>query len=137
MKKWLLLLCFVCVGAHAEFWQTVGGTDTSELTIDTDSIKETNGIREAWSLWNFNQPRVTNDSHFPTLKSYKDLQQYNCNDKTMKMTREIIYSDLDGKGEKQDHSDALKNMQFNKPATGSVGDAMVQLVCSYDIKKSK
>jgi len=135
MKKWLLMLCFVCVGAHAEFWQTVGGSDASELTIDTESIKETSGIREAWSMWNFSQPRVTNDNHFPALKSYKDLQQYNCKDKTMRLTREIIYSDLDGKGQSQDHSDALKNMQFSAPAAGSVGDAMLQLVCGFQFKK--
>jgi len=135
MKKWLLMLCFVSIGAHAENWRSVGGSDASELTIDVDSIKDNKGIREAWSMWNFSQPRATNDSDFPALRSYKDFQLYNCKEQTIKMTREIIFADLDGQGDKRDHSDALKNMQFFKPAAGSVADAMVQLVCNYDIPK--
>jgi hypothetical protein len=135
MKKWLLMLCFVCIGAHAEDWRTVGNSDTSELTVDVDSIKDNGGIREAWSMWNFSQARATNDKDFPSLKSYKDLQQYNCKDKSVKLTREIIYADLDGGGDKRDHSDALKNMQFVKTTPGTVADIMLQKVCSYEIKK--
>lgn len=135
MEKWLLMLCFVCVGAHAENWQTIGGTDVAELSMDVDSIKESKGIREAWSMWNFKEARPNNDSGFPSLKSYKDLHQYNCKEGSIKLTREIIFADNDGKGDKRDHTDALKNMQFTKVAANSVASAMQQLVCSYDIPK--
>jgi hypothetical protein len=133
MKKWLLMLCFVCIGAHAENWRPVGGSDTAELSIDADSIKETNGIREAWSMWNFKAARPNNDRDFPALKSYKDQHQYNCKDQTIKLTREVIFADNNGKGPKRDHSDALKNMTFNKPAAGSVAEAMTELVCGFVI----
>ena len=135
MKKWLLMLCFVCAGAHAEDWRTVGNSNAAELTVDVDSIKDINGIREAWSMWNFSVARATNDKSFPALKSYKDLQQYNCKDKTIKLTREIIFAELDGQGDKRDHSEALKNMPFSKPAAGTIADIMLQQVCSYVIKK--
>jgi hypothetical protein len=135
MKKWLLMLCFVCVGAHAENWQSIGGSDTAELSMDTDSIKEVNGLREAWSMWNFKTARPNNEHDFPTLKSYKDMHQYNCKDQSLKLTHEVIFVENDGKGPKRDHSDALKNMQFSIPPEGSVASAMVQLVCAYQIKK--
>ncbi|AKZ63045.1 transcriptional regulator [Herbaspirillum hiltneri N3] len=136
MKKWILMLSLVCAGAaHAENWRNVGGTDTSELSIDVDSIKESKGIREAWSMWNFKEARSNNDTSFPTLKSYRDLHQYNCKDASLKLTREIIFAENDGKGDKRDHSDALKNMPFVKPKPLSVGDAMVQVVCGYEIPK--
>lgn len=122
--------------AHAENWQSLGGTDASELLIDTDSVVESGGLREAWSLWNFKEARTnTGDSSFPALKSYKDLHQYNCKAGSVKLVREIIFAENDGKGDKRDHTDALKNMQFEKPKPLSVGDAMLQAVCSYDLKK--
>ena len=134
MKKWIWMLCLISAGAaHAENWQNVGGSDVAELSIDVDSIKESKGIREAWSLWNFKEARANNDSSFPTLKSYKDLHQYDCKAGAVKLVREIIFAENDGKGDKRDHSDALKNMQFEKPKPLSVGDAMQQLVCGYDI----
>lgn len=133
MKKWLLILYCVCVGAHAENWQSIGGSDAAELSIDVDSIKQDKGIRTAWSMWNFKQARPNNDSDFTSLKSYRDQHQYHCKDNTLKLTREIIFADNDGKGEQRDHSDALKNMQFTKPAPLSVAAAMVELVCTYEL----
>lgn len=122
--------------AHAENWQSLGGTDTAELLVDTDSIVEANGIREAWSMWNFKDARPNSgDKDFPALKSYKDLHQYNCKAGTMKLVREIIFADNDGKGDKRDHSDALKGMQFTQPKSMSVGDAMLQAVCNFELTK--
>lgn len=139
MKKWILMLCLVSAGtAHAENWQSLGGSDQAELSIDVDSIKESKGIREAWAIWNFKEARPNNESGFPALKSYKDMHQYNCKDQTLKLTKEIIYAENDGKGDSRDHSDALKNMQFVKPKPLSVAEAMVQAVCDYkiaDVKK--
>jgi len=141
MKKWILMLSvpgLLCAGAaHAQNWQSVGGSDQAELSMDVDSIKESKGIREAWSMWNFKEARPNNDSGFPSLKSYQDMHQYNCKDQTLKLTREVIFADNDGKGAKRDHSDALKSMQFTKPAPNSVGDAMLQLVCGYEIPAAK
>nr|WP_198980504.1 surface-adhesin E family protein [Herbaspirillum sp. ASV7] len=122
--------------AHAENWQSLGGSDQAELMVDTDSIIESGGIREAWSMWNFKQARPNSgDKDFPSLKSYKDLHQYNCKAGTMKLSREIIFADADGKGDKRDHSDALKGMEFVKPKPLSVGDAMLQAVCGFELKK--
>ncbi|MFJ3045036.1 surface-adhesin E family protein [Herbaspirillum chlorophenolicum] len=122
--------------AHAENWQSLGDSDQSTLLVDTDSIVESGGIREAWSMWNFKEARPnTGDTSFPSLKSYKDLHQYNCKAGTMKLVREIIFAENDGKGDKRDHSDALKGMEFTKPKPMSVGDAMMQAVCGYEIKK--
>ncbi|MBP0597010.1 hypothetical protein J8I26_02780 [Herbaspirillum sp. LeCh32-8] len=122
--------------AHAENWQSLGGSDQSELLVDTDSIVESGGIREAWSLWNFKEARPNSgDKDFPALKSYKDLHQYNCKAGSMKLVREIIFAENDGKGDKRDHSDALKGMEFAKPKPMSVGDAMLQAVCGFELKK--
>ncbi|MBB5392962.1 MULTISPECIES: surface-adhesin E family protein [unclassified Herbaspirillum] len=122
--------------AHAENWQALGGTDQSSLLVDTDSIVESGGIREAWSLWNFKEARPnTGDASFPSLKSYKDLHQYNCKAGTMKLVSEIIFAENDGKGDKRDHTSALKGMEFTKPKPMSVGDAMLQAVCGYELKK--
>lgn len=128
----------LCAGvARAENWQSVGGSDQAQLAIDVDSIKESKGIREAWSMWNFKEARPNNDSGFPSLKSYQDMHQYNCKEQTLKLTREVIYAENDAKGAKRDHSDALKSMQFAKAAPNSVADAMLQLVCGYEIPAAK
>lgn len=130
-------MCLVWTGAaHAENWQNVGGSDQAELSMDVDSIQEVNGIRQAMSMWNFKQARPNNESGFPTLKSYQDVHQYDCKKQTLKLTREVIFAENDGKGARRDHSDALKNMQFVKPASNSIADAMVQLVCGYDLPAS-
>lgn len=122
--------------AHAENWKSLGSSDQAELLLDTDSIVESGGIREAWSLWNFKEARPnTGDSDFPSLRSYKDLHHYNCKAGTMKLVREVIFADKDGKGDKRDHSAALKGMQFGKPKPMSLGDVMQQAVCNFDIKK--
>jgi hypothetical protein len=44
--------------AHAENWLSLGGTDQSELLVDTDSIVESAAC-EAWSLWNFRKRAPT------------------------------------------------------------------------------
>ncbi|MFL9924970.1 hypothetical protein PQR62_11900 [Herbaspirillum lusitanum] len=141
MKKWIAAAgiaagTLACATAHAESWQAIGGSDTSELSIDTDSIIESGGIRQAWSMWNFKEARPNKgDSGFPSLKSYKDMHQYNCKAGTMKLTNEIIYAENDGKGDMRNHSDALKGMEFSKPKPMSVADAMFQAVCSYEMPK--
>ncbi|MDY7578350.1 hypothetical protein RGU70_08450 [Herbaspirillum sp. RTI4] len=142
MKKFLLLtlLPLLSLSAYAADWQVVGGTDKSQLTIDVQSIKDAGSMRQALSMWNFTEPRAnSNDSTFPFLKSYQDLHTYNCNEKTMRLTQEVIYSENDAKGDKRDHSDALKGMTYAKPAANSVGDIMLQLVCGYKLasKNSK
>jgi hypothetical protein len=134
MKKWLCLLALISANASAENWQPIGASDQAELLMDVDSIKEVNGIRQAWSLWNFKEARNNNgDTSFPTLKSYKNLQEYNCKDQTIRLVKEIIYADNNAQGESRDHSEALKNMPFDKPPEQSIGHAMLTIVCSYTI----
>ena len=132
-----MFAALLCAGAaHAENWQSLGGSDESELSVDTASIIESGGIREAWSMWNFKKARPNGgDAGFPTLKSYKDLHQYNCKAGTMKLVSEVIFAENDGKGDKRDHSAALKNMEFAKPKPMSVGDAMLQAVCNFELPK--
>jgi len=87
-------------------------------------------MRTAWSMWNFKEARANaGDKTFPSLKSYQDLHTYDCKNKTLKLTREIIFAGANGTGDKRDHSDALKNMQFAKPATGSIAESMLTEVC--------
>lgn len=130
-----LSLLIACAGAYAADWRQLGSSDTYELSVDAASITQKGDIREAWSMWNFVQPRPNNDPTFPALKSYQDMHQFNCKDKTLRLTKEIIYADNNGQGDKRDHSDALKGMAFVKPATGSVGELMLQEVCATDIAK--
>lgn len=139
MKKWLCVIGLVTVSATAlnaaaANWQQVGNSDQAELMIDVSSIHETNNIRQAWSMWNFKEARDNNgDASFPTLKSYQDMHEYNCKDKTMRLSKEVIYAENNGQGASRDHSDALKNMQFTKPEDNSIGSVMITLVCDYAI----
>lgn len=124
------MLAFVCAGANAADWRVLGSSDTAELSIDAASIKDQNGLRAAWSMWNFKEARPNgSDASFPSLKSYQDLHLYDCKNKTLKLTREIIFAGANGTGDKRDHSDALKNMQFVKPAAGSIAESMLTEVC--------
>jgi hypothetical protein len=124
-----------CVGAQAADWRSLGGTDVSELSIDADSVQQVGTLRQAWSMWNFKQARNNNDATFPSLKSYQDLYLYNCKDQTLRLSKEIIFADNNGMGDKRDHSDALTGTTFDKPAQGSVAEIMLKAVCSANLEK--
>jgi hypothetical protein len=126
-----------CIGAHAADWRSIGATDASELSIDADSVQQVGQLRQAWSMWNFKVARPNNDASFPALKSYQDLHIYNCKDATLRLTREIIFADNNGLGDKRDHSDALTGTTFAKPAKGSVAEIMLKEVCSAPLAKKK
>ena len=130
-----LAVALACMSAQAADWKQLGGTDAGELSIDAASITQKGDIRQAWSMWNFKEARPNNDVAFPALKSYKDLNFYNCKDQTSRLTREIIYADNNGMGDQRDHSDALKNTPFNKPVAGTVAEILLNYVCSADIAK--
>jgi hypothetical protein len=130
-----LTVTIACVGAQAADWRNIGGTDASELSIDAASITQKGNIRQAWSMWNFKEARPNNDPSFPALKSYQDLNFYNCKDQTVRLAREIIYADSNGTGDQRDHSDALKNTAFVKPAAGTVPELVLKEVCSADLSK--
>ncbi|HWZ46935.1 MAG TPA: surface-adhesin E family protein [Herbaspirillum sp.] len=130
-----LAVALACMNAQAADWKQIGGTDAAELSIDEASITQKGDIRQAWSMWNFKDARPNNEATFPALKSYKDLNFYNCKDQTMRLAGEIIYADNNGMGDHRDHSDALKNTQFAKPAAGTVGEIMLNDVCSADLAK--
>jgi hypothetical protein len=137
MKKLALTLTFglACIAANAADWESVGSSDTSELKLDQASIKETKGIREAWSMWNFKEPRKNDGDAkvLPTFQSYQDFTLYDCKAKTSRLTKEILFAELDGAGAKVDHSDALKNSTYAKPAAGSVAEVMMNFVCAFPL----
>ncbi|MFC5475794.1 surface-adhesin E family protein [Paraherbaspirillum soli] len=130
----ILTLSAACATVQAADWQPFGGSDTAELKLDQDSIKEHNGLREVWSMWNFKEPRKNEgDASFPSFRSYQDLTEYNCRAKTMRLTKEILFAEVDGGGAKLDHSDALKNMKFSAPAKDSVAEKMMDIVCAFPL----
>jgi hypothetical protein len=130
-----LALAAASLGAHAADWRPIGKTDIGELSMDAESVQEKNGIRQAWSMWNFKEARNNSEATFPSLKSYQDQHFYNCKDQTMRLVQEIIYADNNGMGDKRDHSDALTNTVFAKPAEGSVAELMMKEVCTVDLVK--
>lgn len=137
MKKLALTLTLglACMAAQAADWESVGSSDTSELKLDKASIKESKGIREAWSMWNFKEPRKNDGDAkvLPTFQSYQDFTLYDCKAMTLRLTKEILYAGPDGAGAKVDHSDALKNSTFVKPAKDSVAEVMMGYVCGFPI----
>jgi opacity protein-like surface antigen len=138
MKKLALTLALglACIAAQAAAdWQQVGSSDTAELKLDQNSIKETKGIREAWSMWNFKEARKNDgDANvLPTFKSYQDFTLYDCKAKTLSLKKEILFADADGTGAKVDHSDALKNSTFAAPAKDSVAEVMMNFVCKFEL----
>ncbi|MBC7489792.1 MAG: transcriptional regulator [Glaciimonas sp.] len=137
MKKitFILGLSMLCIAAEAADWQTVGQTNVSSLKLNRDSIKEVNGIRQVWSMWNFQEPRKNEgDPTFPSFKSYQDLTEYNCTEKTTRLTKEILFVENDGRGDKRDHSNALKNSKFIIPVKGSLADGiMTNFVCNQTL----
>ncbi|RXZ39081.1 transcriptional regulator [Oxalobacteraceae bacterium CAVE-383] len=130
------ILGLACLAAQAADWRSIGGTDVSELSIDAESVQQVGALRQAWSMWNFKEARQNNDSSFPSLKSYQDLYLYNCKDQTLRLSKEIIFADNNGMGDKRDHSDALKGTTFDKPAPGSVAEIMLKEVCAAPLAKT-
>jgi hypothetical protein len=131
-----LAVALACMSAQAADWRPVGSTNVGELSIDAASITQNGNIRQAWSMWNFKEARPNNDVTFPALKSYTDLNFYNCKDQTVRLAREIIYADNNAMGDQRDHSDALRNTQFAKPVAGTVAEIMLNDVCGADIAKT-
>lgn len=130
------LIGSTCIAAQAADWRSIGGTATSELFIDADSVQQVGNLRQAWSMWNFKEARPNNDPAFPALKSYQDMYLYNCKDQTLRLTKEIIFADNNGGGDKRDHSDALTGTSFDKPAAGSVAEIMLKEVCAAPLAKT-
>ena len=139
MKKIALILGLgmICLGAQAADWQVVGHLgDVATVSLDKDSIKEVKkGTRQVWSMWNFKEPRKNEgDASFPSFKSYQDLTEYNCAEKTTRLTREILFVENDGAGAKLDHTDALKNSKFAAPAKDTLGEGIMNnFVCNQKL----
>ncbi|MES2102681.1 MAG: surface-adhesin E family protein [Pseudomonadota bacterium] len=120
----------------ARDWRVINSDKNAEMSLDAASIREIGKMREVWAMWNFKTARENKgDPTFPALKSYQDMYVLNCEDKTMRLTREIIYAENFGMGDKRDHSDALTNMAYEKPVPDSVAETMVNQVCAYKIPK--
>ncbi|AEK63112.1 surface-adhesin E family protein [Collimonas fungivorans] len=138
MKKLALTLTLglACVAVQAApDWQSVGSSDTAELKLDQNSIKDNKGIREAWSMWNFKEARKNDGDAkvLPTFKSYQDFTVYDCKAKTLSLKREILFAEADGAGARVDHSDALKNSTYAAPAKDSVAEVMMNFVCAFPL----
>ncbi|HTD05759.1 surface-adhesin E family protein [Undibacterium sp.] len=117
-------------------WRVLNSDGNTEMSVNAASIKEIGKMREVWAMWNFKEARPNKgDPTFPALKSYQDMYILNCEDKTMRLAKEIIYAENFGTGDKRDHSDALTNTTYEKPAPDSVAETMVKQVCNFKIPK--
>ncbi|GGC68902.1 surface-adhesin E family protein [Undibacterium terreum] len=117
-------------------WRVLNTDNNTEMSVDAASIRQIGSMREVWAMWNFKEARENKgDPTFPALKSYQDMYIVNCEEKTMRLSREIIYAGNYGTGDKRDHSDALTNMSYEKPVLDSVAEAMVQEVCKFKIQR--
>lgn len=137
MKKWLCIAALAATtSAHAADWITIADSQEATLAIDRASITEDKGVRHAWSMWNFKEARTNaGDNAIPPIKSYKNEHLFNCKDKTMRLAKEIIYTENDGKGKSQDNSAALAEQPFSTPKPKTIGHAMLESVCEYKIGK--
>jgi hypothetical protein len=117
--------------AQAADWRVLIKDSKGELAVDVDSIKTMGTMREVWAMRNFAEAQQTNDKDFPTVNSYQDQYVLNCDDKTLRLAREVIYAEPNGKGDKRDQSDALANMPYNKPDPNTVVETLVNEVCAY------
>ncbi|MES2072052.1 MAG: surface-adhesin E family protein [Pseudomonadota bacterium] len=125
-------------GGTVADWRVINSDNNAEMSVDAASIKEIGKMRQVWAMWNFKEARPNQgDPSFPALKSYQDMYILNCEDKTMRLSREIIYADNYGTGDKRDHSDALTNMTYDKPAEGSVAETLLKQVCAFKLAKKK
>lgn len=125
-------------GGTVADWRVLNSDNNAEMSVDAASIKEIGKMRQVWAMWNFKEARPNQgDPSFPALKSYQDMYILNCEDKTMRLSREIIYADNYGTGDKRDHSDALTNMTYEKPAEGSVAETLLKQVCAFKLAKKK
>ncbi|MFZ6647024.1 surface-adhesin E family protein [Undibacterium sp. TJN25] len=117
-------------------WRVINDDGSTEMSLDAASIRQIGSMREVWAMWNFKQARPNKgDPSFPALKSYQDMYILNCEDKTMRLSKEIIYAENYGAGDKRDHSDALTNMSYEKPAPDTVAETMVNEVCNLKMPK--
>lgn len=133
MKKLLLplLLAAACAGAQAAEWRVLSKDSKGELSVDVESIKPMGTMREVWAMRNFAEAQQTGDKSFPVVSSYQDQYVLNCDDKTLRLSKEIIYAEAGAKGDKRDQSDALINMPYNKPDPNTVVETLVNEVCAY------
>lgn len=145
MKKLALtlILGLACAVAQADSktdWQpfgsgSLGNQVEGDLKLDQASIKENKGIREAWTMWNFKEARKNQGDAdvLPTFKSYQDFTLFDCGAKTVSLKREILFAEADGAGARVDHSDALKNSTFAKPAPSTAAEALMNFVCAFPL----
>lgn len=117
----------------ANWVKIVGEKDGIEIAIDAKSIRTTDGVVQAWELFNFDTP---DQFQGKSASSVKYLYNHKCAERTVALARGIFYEGRDGEGDELSDN-ASSEIVYLEPIPGTVGEKGLNFVCSYARKHKK
>lgn len=147
MKKLILLMALVMTNhAYAERWVNLSAGKTSSdsidekisIQIDASSIRERNGMRQAWWRQNFFPVRPgTTPAH--NIGSILFLHLFDCKNAEAAIFESVLFTRQFSAGDesfgvKLSRGEALKIMRSALP--GSIGEDVLAYVCAYPLQLS-
>lgn len=143
MKPILLLALIASSPAIAARWVAIGATDwppTPEskmiVEVDLDSIKMRDGLRQAWTRYNYNPPQQSM-VYGRTKGSAVGLELFDCKNEESATMTGTDYAEAYGAG------DTFNSFQFTRqraiqnmkaPIPGSFGEGTLKFVCARPLK---
>lgn len=117
---------------QAANWAYVLSTESTPVYIDTSSISIKGKYRKAWFYWEYSQPQKQNSYSQDEYDVSKRLFFFHCAERTMATAQSI--QSLKGKPVNA-HATQFPEMEFSEVAPESIGEVMLNKVCSAHIKK--
>jgi len=120
--------------AQAANWvKLVGKKDRVQISVDTESIRTSDGMVQAWELFNFDTPDLFQGQ---AARSVKYLYSHNCAEHTVALVHGVFYAGRNGEGEVLSENDSSE-IVYLEPIPGTIGARGLKFVCSYARKHKK
>lgn len=117
----------------ANWVKLVGKKDHIQISIDTESIQTSDGLVQAWELFNFETP---DQFQGIAASSVKYLYSHNCAEHTVALVRGVFYEGKNGEGAEL-ADNASSEIVYLQPIPGTIGAKGLKFVCSYASKNKK
>lgn len=128
----MLYLIFTSI-AYAQDWRQLGNSHGVEITIDTDSIKKVEDSFETYTRLNYSAPQVTEFTEKKNYRSKREVNSFNCNDRTFKNLEETFYPEPMWEGTAVAYSDAGRHpmMSYHPVKPGTIQGKQLDFVCRW------
>lgn len=120
--------------AVASDWRlAASGADNDPLVyVDTYSISRKGNLKKAWFRYDYQSSQNMDFPPFKQYQSMKELDYYNCTERTMSTAQRILYTGMTGSGGVVFSASVPVGMlQFDDVTPDTIGESMLNFVCRH------